>query len=182
MYDYIIGKITDIESDHVVVETNNIGYSIFTPNPYSYKNNEEVKVFLYNKVGEEEDSLYGFKTKDERGFFLKLINVKGLGPKIAMPILAGGNVQTIMDAIERQDISYLQKFPKVGEKLARQIILDLKGKLVSKEEEKSVNSEVVLALESLGYKRIDINKVIKDVDQSKRVEEQIKEALKLLIR
>ena len=84
---------------------------------------------FYEKVAEDENSLYGFKTNEEKDLFLKLISVKGLGCKMALPILAVGSINGIMDAIERENILYLKKFPKIGEKVARQIILDLKGKL-----------------------------------------------------
>ncbi len=182
MLDFINGIVSDIESDGIVIETSGIGFKVFTPNPYVFKEGETSKVYLYNQIREDEYSLYGFKTKEERSLFLKLINVKGLGPKIAMPILAGGNVVGIIDAIDRENILYLQKFPKVGEKLARQIILDLKGKLVSKEENTPINNELVEVLESLGYKKPDINRVVKEVDSSLSIEMQIKEALKLLVR
>lgn len=183
MFDVIEGKVIDIEVNYVCISTSGIGFKVFVPNPYSFRLDEEVKVYLHNQIKEDEYSLYGFKSKKERNIFLKLINVKGLGPKIALPILAGSTVEGLMDAIERENVLYLEKFPKVGEKLARQIILDLKGKLVSKENSSSgVNDELIEVLLSLGYKRPDINRVVKDVDGSLSIESQIKEALKLLLK
>jgi len=182
MIDFIEGIVEIIESDHVTLMTNGIGFKIFTPNPYVFKEKEIARVYLYNHIREDEYSLYGFATLKERDLFLKLLNVKGLGPKVALPILAIGSVEGVIDSIDRENILYLQKFPKVGEKLARQIILDLKGKLVAKEETKVVNEELVKVLLSLGYKRVDINKIIKEVDNTIPLENQIKEALKLLIR
>ena len=183
MFDVIEGKVIDIEVNYVCISTSGIGFKVFVPNPYSFRLDEEVKVYLHNQIKEDEYSLYGFKSKEERNIFLKLINVKGLGPKIALPILAGSTVEGLMDAIERENVLYLEKFPKVGEKLARQIILDLKGKLVSKENSSSgVNDELIEVLLSLGYKRPDINRVVKDVDGSLSIECQIKEALKLLLK
>lgn len=126
MFDVIEGKVIDIEVNYVCISTSGIGFKVFVPNPYSFRLDEEVKVYLHNQIKEDEYSLYGFKSKEERNIFLKLINVKGLGPKIALPILAGSTVEGLMDAIERENVLYLEKFPKVGEKLARQIILDLK--------------------------------------------------------
>ena len=76
----------------------------------------------------------------------------------------------------------ITKFQKVGEKLARQIILDLKGKLVAKQDTKVVNEELKEVLESLGYKGADIKRIITEVDSTLSIEEQVKEALKLLIR
>ena len=77
---------------------------------------------------------------------------------------------------------YIKKFPKVGEKLARQIILDLKGKLVSANNKSDVNDELIEALLALGYKRQDVSKISKEIDSTLPIETQLKEALKLLFR
>ena len=183
MYRYIIGIVTEQDSNNITLECNNVGYQVFVSNPYSYELNSEYKVYLYNHIREDENSLYGFKTKEELELFLKLINVKGLGPKMAMPILATGSINGIVDAIDRENVLYLKKFPKIGEKVARQIILDLKGKLVMSENDvNNSTDELVLALEALGYKPADIKNVIVKVDKTLNIESQIKEALKLLLK
>ena len=183
MYSYFIGKVTNIFSNTITLEVNNIGYLIYVPNPFSYKLNEEYKVFVYNKIGEEEYSLYGFKSLDEYEFFTKLISVKGLGPKLALPIIATGSISGVSDAIERNNILYLTKFPKIGEKLAKQMILDLKGKLNGCTDD-SVNDsseELIETLTALGYKSSEIKRIINQVDKSQTLELQVKEALKLLL-
>ncbi len=184
MYSYIKGKITEIESNYIVIDNNGIGYLIYTANPYSFGLNSEYTVYLYQYVKEDEISLYGFKTLEEKEMFLKLISVKGLGCKMALPMIALGSPDGIIDAIERENILYLKKFPKIGDKVARQIILDLKGKLISKEEVSRGNNfdELNEALKSLGYKQADINKVIKNINPSDDIEVQIKNALKLLLK
>ena len=183
MYEYIIGKIDSIDPGFICLDNNGIGYKIYVSNPYSFKENEEYKVYLYEHIREDEDSLYGFKTKEERDFFLKLINVKGLGPKMALPLFSSGSLDGIIDAIERENILYLKKFPKIGDKVARQIILDLKGKLVSKTSLNVVHDdELNEALIALGYKTSDINKVIPKINNELTIEEKIKEALKLLLK
>lgn len=181
MYSYIKGIIDEVTSSSIVIDNNGIGYNVFVSNPYSFNVGEEYKIYLYNYIREDEFSLYGFKTLEEKDLFLRLINVKGLGPKIALPMLATGSVSGIVDAIDRENIMYLTKFPKVGDKLARQIILDLKGKLNTKETSVAQNDELIEALVSLGYKNADIKKIISKVDQSATIENQIKEALKLLL-
>lgn len=181
MYSYIRGIIDEVTSSSVVIDNNGIGYNVFVSNPYSFNVGEEYKVYLYNYIREDEYSLYGFKSLEEKDLFLRLINVKGLGPKIALPMLATGSVNGIVDAIDRENIMYLTKFPKVGDKLARQIILDLKGKLNTKETVVAQNDELIEALVSLGYKNADIKKIVSKVDQSATIENQIKEALKLLL-
>ena len=129
MYNYIFGKVTEIESTYITVDVQGVGYLIYTPNPYSFNEGEDTKVFVHQVIREDENSLYGFKTKEEKEMFLKLISVKGLGPKMALPMLATGSISGIIDAIERENILYLKKFPKIGDKVAKQIILDLKGKV-----------------------------------------------------
>ena len=181
MLHYIKGIVGEVNPGNIIVETNGLGYMIYVSNPYSFEEGSDVKVYLYNHIREDENSLYGFKTKNELELFLKLINVKGLGPKMALPMFASSSVEGIMDAIERENILYLKKFPKIGDKVARQIILDLKGKLAKSDDVKNDNSELVEVLSSLGYKMPDIKKVLSKVDSSKSLEEQIKDALKLMV-
>ncbi len=186
MYSYIKGKVTEIISNAIVVEVNGIGYFINTPNPFVFEIDKEYKVYLYQQIKEDEHSLFGFKTKDEKELFLKLISVKGLGPKMALPIIASGSISGISDAINRENVLYLKKFPKIGDKLAKQMILDLKGKL---NEFENIDSSVIdttnelrEVLLGLGYKEKEIKNVILKVDQTLSIEEQVKEALKLFLK
>ncbi|MFW5891689.1 MAG: Holliday junction branch migration protein RuvA [bacterium] len=183
MYAYIKGKISNINSTYIVIDNNGIGYQIFTPNPYSFNPDKEYIIYLHQHVREDELSLYGFKTLDEKELFLKLIEVKGLGAKMTLPMLATGSVNGIIDAIERENIIYLKKFPRIGDKIARQIILDLKGKIASKSEKtkEEDNDELIEALKGLGYKSKEINKVIPKIDTNEVIENQIKKALKLFL-
>ena len=186
MYNYILGNITDIEGTYIVLESNGIGFQIYTANPYSFDIGSTYKVYIYQCIREDENSLYGFKTKEEKEMFLKLISVKGLGPKMALPILATGSISGIMDAIERENILYLKKFPKIGDKVAKQIILDLKGKIsIAGIEAVGSNSsyeELIEVLKGLGYKEKEIKSIIVKVNKELSVEEQVKEALKLLLK
>lgn len=182
MYAYLNGIIKDIESNYIVLDINGIGYLIYVANPYYYQIENSYKVYTYTHIREDEFSLYGFKSKEELDLFLKLISVKGLGPKMALPILATGSIEGIMDAIDRENILYLKKFPKIGDKVARQIILDLKGKLAKTVTNNNVNEELTEALLALGYKNNDIKKVVTSIDSNLTIENQIKEALKLLLK
>ena len=182
MFDYLKGIVSKTAPNYVVIDCNGVGYKIYTPNPYKFKEGTTSTAYVYNHIREDENSLYGFSSEEERDLFLRLIDVKGLGPKMAMPILATGSINGIIDAIDRENILYLKKFPKIGEKLARQIILDLKGKLVMSEGSSESNDELVLALEALGYKTNDIKNIVVKVDKTLSIENQIKEALKLLLK
>ena len=187
MYDYIVGTVTYLKNNAIVLDNNGIGYLIYVSNPYSFELGKEYKVYIYQKVTEDENCLYGFKTTEEKDLFLKLISVKGLGCKMTLPILAYGSTTGIMDAIERENVLFLKKFPKIGDKLAKQIILDLKGKLefigvgISDDQVQTEN-ELKEVLVGLGYKEKELKPVLAKVNTSLPIEEQVKDALKLLLR
>ena len=186
MYGYIRGEIKEINSNYIIIENNGIGYQVYVPNPYSYQLNKEYTVHIYTKVAEDEYTLYGFRDKEQKELFLKLISVKGLGPKMALPILATGTISNISEAIENNNLNYIKKFRKIGDKVAKQMVLDLKGKLgvintgIFAKEDYSGELESVLL--GLGYKQVDIKKVINKVDSNLSLEEQVKDALKLMLK
>lgn len=199
MYDYIKGKVTTITPEYIVVETGQIGYQIITGNPFSFQRLEgsEAQVFLYQHVREDNISLFGFQSTEERYLFKKLLSVSGIGPKSALAIIASGDVVPLITAIESEDDVYLTKFPSVGKKTARQIILDLKGKLadvvaseiVFKAPENDIVhglspqlEEAVLALETLGYSTKELKKVIPKLSKENDLtsDAYIKLALRLM--
>ena len=186
MYNYMIGKITEVDFNSITLENSGIGYLIYVANPYSFVENNEYKVYLYQQIKEDEHLLFGFKEKSEKEMFLKLIGVKGLGPKMALPILATGSLAGIKDAIERENILYLKKFPKIGDKLAKQMVLDLKGKLGEFEALEDTNNDTLMevhdALLALGYKEKEIKTVLAQIDNSLSIENQIKQALSLFLK
>lgn len=185
MYNYIIGTVTEITGTYITLENNGIGFLVYTPNPYAFAMDEKQKIYIYEQVREDDISLFGFKTFEEKELFLKLISVKGLGAKMALPILATGSVKGVMDAIERENILYLKKFPKIGDKVAKQMILDLKGKLGSItpiEGEENTLDELTDVLKGLGYKEKEFKTVLPKIDVTLTIEEQVREALKLLLK
>lgn len=179
------GIVTEVFANTIILEVGGIGYLIYTPNPYVFEEGKEYKVYIYQQIKEDEHCLFGFKTSEEKELFLKLISVKGLGPKMALPILATGSINGIMDAVERENILYLKKFPKIGDKLAKQMILDLKGKLnmnVDMVNASSSYDELTEVLKGLGYKEKDFKSILSKINMELSIEEQIKEALRLLLK
>ena len=65
MYTYLKGIVTEVESNYIALDVNGLGFLINTPNPYSFNEGEEYKVYVYNLIREDENSIYGFKTKEE---------------------------------------------------------------------------------------------------------------------
>jgi holliday junction DNA helicase RuvA len=202
LIDYIRGVITYINPEYVVIENQGMGYQVFTPNPYVFSvDNEERVIYTYQYVREDILALYGFNSREQKELFMKLISVSGIGPKGALAILASGNPSQVVQAIEEENEKFLVKFPGVGKKTARQMILDLKGKLhdivpdavpslfadMDEQEVKSQSSEAldeaIEALKVLGYAEREINKVVPALmQQSMTTDQYIKEALKRLLK
>lgn len=183
MYRYIKGMVKEISPKHITVENNGIGYLILTPNPFNYKKEQHITIHLYQKVSDDRIDLYGFDSLEGRELFMKLISVSGIGPKSAVAILASGPVASIAAAIESGDAKYLQKFPGIGPKSSKQIVLDLQGKIDfdSKVTSQSL-SEVEEALKALGYSPREISKVLPKLDESKQINELIKDALSMMLK
>lgn len=187
MYDYIKGTITNIEPNTITLECFGIGYLLKTPNPYNFKINDEHQLYIYQHVREDLIELYGFSTILERLMFIKLINVKGLGPKGALAILAASSVSEIVTSIENGDSTYFRKFPGIGTKGSQQIILDLKGKLDFEKDQSKTNEDLtnlISALKALGYKYNEIKLITKDfkVSDYQSLGDAVKAALKKLIK
>ena len=182
MYEYMSGMLTKVNPKYVVLDNNGIGYQIYVPNPYNYHVNDYCTIWVYQAVREDSIDLYGFLTFDEKDMFLKLISVTGIGPKTALPILAASSVDDIKNAINAGNVSYMQKFPGIGPKVAQQIILDLRGKVEFEAPTliKDDFEDCVEALVALGYNKKEVNKIIGKVDTTLPQNEIIKQALKLL--
>ncbi|MCM8821161.1 MAG: Holliday junction branch migration protein RuvA [Candidatus Omnitrophica bacterium] len=190
---YIQGKLVYKSPTRVVVENNGIGYTLSVSLETSHSLGEEgddVKLFTYQIVREEELQLYGFATEKEREAFLMLISVPGVGPKVALRILSGLTTDELYQAILSEDISLFTEVPGVGKKTGERLIVELRQKIEKlpvipgKEEkiERDVFTGAVEALIVLGYKRKDavsaVSRVIKDAGRALSIEEVIKEALK----
>ncbi|NQD67163.1 Holliday junction branch migration protein RuvA [Bacillus haikouensis] len=204
MYEYIKGTVAQVGPEYVVVENNGIGYQLNAANPFIYSKyqNQEIQIFTYQHVREDLIALYGFLALEEKLLFMKLLNVSGIGPKGALAILASGAPQQVISAIEEENESFLTKFPGVGKKTARQMILDLKGKLqdvvpdyfpnLFNEQDEAASGtagkdeafeEGILALKALGYSDREIKKVTPKLKgEGLSADEIIRKALQLLLK
>ena len=192
MYAYLKGNITKVLPTHLVIEVGGIGYECLTPNPYRFNHLLNASVTLQTQLVVREDAqlLYGFKDEEEKAMFNSLNKVTGIGPKSALAILATSTPQEIIKAIESENESYLIKFPGIGKKTARQIILDLKGNLVITDEtdvfdhvSNDLLDEAVLVFEALGYSKREITKIEKQLKGKNfsTVDEYVKLGLQMLV-
>ena len=186
MYHYIKGVIISLERDHIILDHHGMGYIIYVANPYDYKVGQEVTVYVHQQVREDAMLLFGFKNEEEKNLFLKLILVKGIGPKTAVGILACGDYNKVVGAIEEGNINYLKKIPGIGPKAASQIVLDLQGKLVFEQKEgdmiDTTRQEAEKVLKALGYKASEINAAMKKITDKLDTNGYVKKALSLLVK
>lgn len=203
LYEFIKGNVDFVCPEYVTIDNNGIGYQIAAPNPFIYtdKIGKEIKMYTYQHVRQDVLALYGFQSRDEKTLFIKLLSVSGIGPKGALAILASGEPEQVVQAIENEDEVFLMKFPGVGKKTSRQMILDLKGKLQNilpdyfphllsnHNQSQQTNptsaqlDEALLALSALGYSDREIRKVTPILQQEKLTTDQyIKLALQNLLK
>ncbi|MCA5588038.1 Holliday junction branch migration protein RuvA [Finegoldia magna] len=194
MYSYIIGVITEVHENYIVLENNKIGYKIFITDFFRDNVSAFDEYKVYTEFVEREDAsiLYGFSSQKERDLFNLLTDVTSIGPKYAMNILSTMTVDQCKTAIITDDIKLLTQAPGVGKKTASRIILELKEKIekdfvpsekpVIKEVKKSSDSEFAReALLQLGYFKNDVDAFIENTDISGlSIEDIMKKAMKSL--
>lgn len=163
MIAFINGILIEKNENEVVIDVSGIGYSVgVSTNTVSSLPSEgnTVKVFTYTHVREDEISLFGFLSLEEKKLFLKLIEVNGVGPKSAMGIMSGISVGELLNAIVSEDYGMLQKIKGLGRKTAERIVLELKDKVspteaivMSVDVNTSALNEAIEVLVSLGISK-----------------------------
>jgi Holliday junction DNA helicase RuvA len=196
MYAYLKGELTFKSPALIVVDVQGVGYQVHIPlSTYSaLQNLEKATVYTHLIIREDAHTLFGFATQAERGLFVQLIGVTGVGATTAQLILSAMSVDEVRAAIIGEQAHILQRVKGIGAKTAKQIILDLKDKLSREAPEgslilpsaadNSLREEALNALLSLGFTRIAVqkalNQVVKEQPGISKVEELIKAALKSL--
>ncbi|PID67388.1 MAG: Holliday junction branch migration protein RuvA [Fusobacteriales bacterium] len=189
MFEYLYGTIDYKKLDYIALDINGVGYKIFI-SLREYENLEvgkKYRFYIYNHIKEDTNKLIGFLNMRDRKLFEQLLKTKGIGVSLALAILSTFSYDRIVELITSEDYKNLKRVPKLGEKKAQLLILDLKSKLKDIEISKTSSTgkfemidDLVLALESLGYNKKEIDKILDKNDISKftSIEEAIKEVLK----
>ncbi len=170
MIGYLNGLIIDITPQEKVLTllTGGVGYRVRVSTELLSRvhSDEKIQLFIHTAVREDDISLYGFSAKEEYEFFRDLLSVSGVGPKIAMDILSAP-LHLTQEAIATSDVGLLTRIKGVGKKTAERIIVELKNKITpvslrsgDKKASGGIKSEALLALESLGYDRMEVVKAL----------------------
>ena len=195
MYDYISGKIAELNPAFVVLDNGGVGYminiSFTTYNEIAKMSEQSVKLFVYEAIREDAHVLYGFMSRRERELFLMLISVSGVGPNTARMILSSLSANELEQCIASGNVGILKGIKGIGAKTAQRILVDLKDKikvagdtlLDNNSAPSAVYDEALAALAALGFtqqvSQKALKKLLKD-DPSITVEAAIKKALKIM--
>ncbi|MFL6513584.1 MAG: Holliday junction branch migration protein RuvA [Chthoniobacterales bacterium] len=197
MIAFLEGKLVSSLPTQAAIDVNGVGYEVFIPLS-SYDKlpppGQQVRILTHLHVREDAHILYGFMTSAERDLFRLLVNhVTGIGPKLGLAVLSGMSVTNFKTAVVHSDVSALSKISGLGKKTAERIVLELKDKVgvaAAWEASSAANAptpeqdranEAVLALIALGYKQVDVHRIVHDLQQkekSESAEELVKLALK----
>ncbi len=188
MIGYLRGKIIEVLGDSALIDVLGVGYEIHaSSNTLEDLRNllgQDIIVWIHTHVREDSLLLFGFHDKDEKNLFLSLLKVNGVGPKMALSILSGGRPSDIRQMIEAGNAKGLSSLPKVGKKTAEQIILTLKGKLVSIDEiiknTSESHTQITSALLNLGYKSHFVDQFVSSLPKDISFEEGVKKGLQNL--
>lgn len=194
MFEYLRGKVAYKKLDYVALDVNGIGYKVFISLRTYEKigHDSEVRFFIYNLIKEDTFKLVGFLEERERALFEMLLGVTGIGVSLALSIMSSFSAEDVKEIILKEEYATLKKVPKLGEKKAKQLILDLKEKIKTLDiaavevgglfevRKDFIEEELYMALEALGYSRKEIEKIIKkdEIKEFENIEQAIKGVLK----
>ena len=189
MIAYVRGTLAEKEPTRVVVEAAGVGYELVIPlSTYDRlpRTGEEVKLLAYHAVREDDETLFGFATDDERALFGKLTSVSGVGPKIAIAILSGSSIGELSQAIVGGDAKRIAAIKGVGKKTAEKICVELRDKVDAFAGRGGVPVSPVLrdavaALRALGFNEETSAKMVADVVATHPEVADVETAIKLAL-
>jgi len=189
MIGFLRGKVFLKDGNSVILDVKGVGYKVLVVHDVLAKaaKGNPLELFVYTYVREDEISLFGFLDASSLKLFEDLIGVSGIGPKTAMHVFSVGDRNQIVSAITTADVSFFKSVPRLGQKNAQKIIIELKNKFGSiaeidlSGEDVSENKEAVTALKGFGFTNREINEAIRKVKkEGQEIAETIKLALKYL--
>lgn len=183
------GKVAEKLGELLVLDVGGVGYGLFMPTDDYGKlsTGEQAKVYVYEHIRENTHDLYGFVSQSTKYLFEQLLDVNGVGPKMALSILSIGSLDEVQAAITEGNVKFLQSANGVGKRVAERVVVDLKDKLgtfgegadkVLQRFSTNTKDEALQALTALGYNPADAAMALSNVSPKLPTEERVKLALK----
>jgi Holliday junction DNA helicase RuvA len=191
------GQILNKKPNALLLDVQGVGYEVFIPLTSFYElpgEGEEVTLKIHTHVREDTLSLFGFLSQREKDFFLKLISISGIGPRLAIVILSGAQVEELAQAISSGNLARLTAIPGVGRKTAERVVLELKSQITpfllpeqldaAKEggAPTALEEDILSALTNLGYPRSSAEKALSMVLRSAECEHTFEDILRNTLR
>lgn len=186
------GVVSEKLADVVVLDVQGVGYGLLVTAEDHGRlvNGDTTKLYVYEHIREQAHDLFGFLSQDTKSLFEQLLNVNGVGPKMALNVLSIGNANDVRVAIANGDVKFIQSANGVGKKVAERIVVELKDKVglagvdlqsagLLQAEDLLMKDEAIEALVALGYTAADARQALSNVDNQLPTEERIKLALKV---
>ena len=187
MISILHGKVISQETDGIIVDVNGVGFHVMVPTPLRDRLQSGETIYLYTRMIVREDAwiLCGFETKEGREVFDLLLSVNGIGPRLALSILSTLSPDTIRRAVFNDQAEIFSRVPGIGNKTAQKIVLHLQDRLPSNEglaplaRISEVDTEVLAALTTLGYSRVEAQAALQYIprDTPQEVETRLRIAL-----
>ena len=195
------GQLAEKQPPHLVVDVNGVGYEVEVPMTTLYRLpsvGEALTLHTHLVVREDAQLLYGFYEKRERELFRELIRLNGVGPKLALALMSGLEIDELVRCVQAQDTSTLVKIPGVGKKTAERLLVELKDRFKAWETMPAIatlvvepraaaavtsaENDAVSALISLGFKPQEASRAVAAVrEDGLSSEEMIRRALKGMV-
>jgi Holliday junction DNA helicase RuvA len=185
------GVVSEMLGEIVVLEVGGVGYGLWVPaDDYGrLSNGESVTLYIYEHIREQSHDLFGFLTRDSKSLFEQLLEVNGVGPKMALNVLSIGTATEVRRAIASGDVKFIQQANGVGKRVAERVVVELKDKVgligvnleatgLLQSEASLSKDEAVEALVALGYSAGDASHALQNIDPDLPTETRIREALK----
>lgn len=187
----LTGIVAEKIGERVILEVQGIGYGLLvTPEDYGLlTTGNNAKVYVYEHIRENSHDLYGFVNLDTQHLFEQLLEVNGVGPKMALNVLGTGSANEVRKAIAQGDVKFIQQASGVGKRVAERVIVELKDKVgyaavglvdagLLQSQTHLQQDEAVEALVALGYMPQDAARALADISPALSTEERVKEALR----
>lgn len=195
----VTGIVTESSDDFVIVEACGVGYQVFVPEPAlrTLQRDQEIKLYTYHHIREDQQTLFGFTTIEDRQLFTILTSVSGVGPKVALKTMSALQTDAIIQAILKENIVALTSVPGIGKRVAERLIVELKDKLpklyAAKDYSKmavssaavaagQINDDVRIALKTLGYSNEEIKKAVIRASEALTPSLSLEDSVKVLLK
>ena len=188
MIGFLRGQVMSLRASSLILETGGVGYEVLaskTTLESVSQSGGRVSLWIYTGFRQETLELYGFLSEEEKNLFLALLKVKGVGCRMALSILGACSLEKFVRLIKEENIKALTALPRVGRKMAQQIVLTLQEQvsdtLIGSKDRKPPSSErVTQALSSLGFSPVEIQEALNRIQWQDDLKKDLQQALAYL--